>query len=73
MTDSVFMWQELEEEGEWGLIAAIVPSGLTLPLVCREAELALNFMRQFADLHEQSTGRQVRLARYDFASELVMP
>ena len=66
----IFAWQVLED-GQWGTIAAVIMPGMSaVPLVVRSRPLAEGAMRRFAELHVLSTGKRVRLARFDFAREM---
>lgn len=70
-TPAIYVWQELEPEGKWGTIGAIIfPSLGPSPLMTRSREVADSQFAAFALAHQQASGRPVRLARYDFAREL---
>lgn len=65
----LFAWQVLEADGRWGSIAAVVLPGMTAtPLIARSRQMADRF-RGLATAHQLSSGKRVRLARYDFARE----
>jgi len=66
---SLFAWQVMDE-GEWGTIATIV-NGVVTPLVTRKEEVARQFFQIYAESHGQASQHPVRLARFDFAEELV--
>jgi hypothetical protein len=68
---TLFVWQERDSDGEWGIIAAaVVPDLGVTPLVTRSRALAMNQFAVVAEQHHQEPKRTVRLARYDYGSEL---
>ena len=72
MSESLYVWQVMDD-GEWGTIAAAFGSipGLT-PLVTRSQTVAYNVFQALAELHAAATQHPVRLARYDLAEVEVM-
>lgn len=66
--DTIYAWQEWEPNGDWGIIAAVIPAlGTTpVPLVMRDPTSALR-AEPLARAHAAASGNPVRLARFELA------
>lgn len=72
---TLYLWQVLDDDDRWGLIAALIP-GLDVagPLITRSRDVAENEFASLAEAHRRATGKQVRLSRYDHSGTLqVLP
>lgn len=64
--DSLWAWQALED-GEWGLISAVIPKVGHAALVGRDRKVVSELMRPFVEEHVKASGLPVRLARFALA------
>jgi hypothetical protein len=69
--DTLYVWQEQEPDGSWGVIVAHVPGLLPrphlAPLLARSRDVAVDGFGAVAEHHGRTHGRPVRLARFDMA------
>lgn len=65
--EPLFAWQEIGEDGRWGIIATVVPfiSAAPVPLVHRDQALVEEKLRPLAEAHARASGNVVRLHRFD--------
>jgi hypothetical protein len=63
----LWAWQELGEDGRWGVVMVLHPALGNVVLVHRDESIARGQMKPFAEIHARTTGRRVRLARYELA------
>jgi hypothetical protein len=65
--NELWAWQEQEANGSWGIIAALVPGiNSVAPLVLRSYH-EIQKLTPIARQHAESSGRQVRLAKFTLA------
>lgn len=62
--DTLYAWQEQEDSGSWGIIAALMPgSGLVSPMVIRSLPVA-HALQPLAEAHGEASGHPIRLGRF---------
>lgn len=71
--DAIWGWQEQDDDGNWGLLAAVIPLlpefGTTV-LVTRQEHIAKEIFGPIAKNHSAKTGRRIRLAHFKMDFEV---
>lgn len=66
--DTLYVWQEQEPSGEWGIIAAVLVASSVaspIPLVTRNPGMAMDYFQTIARGHMEASGRPIRLSAFE--------
>lgn len=67
--EPLYAWQTLDDDGRWGIVAAVIPGVGGGPLIARDL-MAIDRLGLLAIAHHDRTGQRIRKVRYELTEVL---